>query len=146
MSAPVLESETSKCVEARLLAAESYLRPEPRRIVGEYQFGVVKLCDGGNEAEAQSAAGCATAALKAIESFEHALACLGRNAFAAIAHDHACAARVAANLDGHAPRRRPAIFDRVVDEVRERVEQQIAVGHHNDAGRSGELDRAAAFL
>lgn len=53
-------------------------------VVGERDLCAVQVCDGGDDGEAQAAAGRIAAGLKAIESLEDVLALLLRNSPPAI--------------------------------------------------------------
>src|SRR5581483_5836154 len=121
---------------------------EPRRVVVEGYRAVVEAGGGADEAEAEAVAGGAAAALEANEAVEDGVAVLLGDAGAVVrdlergvAVDLPDRQRDLAGRFGAG-----AIFERVVEQVRHRLRQDVAVAADLHAGGTVELEDKAGFL
>src|SRR5580704_3271746 len=121
------------------------LDSKPRRVVEHIDAGTVKAGHGGDEAEAETIARRAAAALEAIEAPEHVQMLVRGDARSVVRNGDHGSTIIAADGDGHLTRRAP-VLDGVVDEIGHGVEQEVAVGADEDRLAVYDPDMSALVL
>ena len=121
------------------------LDSKPRRVVEHFDAGTVKAGHGGDEAEAETIARRAAAALEAIEAPEHVQMLVRGDARSVVRNGDHGSTIIAADGDGHLTGRAP-VLDGVVDEVGHGVEQEVAVGADEDRLAVHDPDMSALVL
>src|SRR5689334_9025944 len=93
---------------------------------GDCEAEAVQLDDGGHQAETEAQPGVAAALLGAVEAPTDELALICRDARAGIAHAHDSLVTNAPHRQFHTAALRRELH-RIVDKIRDRLEQEIAV-------------------
>src|SRR5437763_1979146 len=105
-------------------------RLESRVVVAEFELGVVKPCDSGDKAEAETRSRRMAARFEPHEALQHTRTVLGGNSGPAVGYAERDANGRVLDGNGHfATRRR--VFDGVVDEIGEGLAHKTWVAGHN---------------
>ena len=118
---------------------------EARSVVRQFNTGAMKVGDGRDEAETETAAWAVAARLEAIKAPQNMSTFLDRNSRSAVGYRKDRPAWAARNREldrGFGP----AVFYSVVDQVRDCVEQQIPIADNIYAIVSAEFERRAVVL
>src|SRR5262249_40858195 len=94
--------------------------------------------DDRDEAETEATAGGAAAALDPVEALEHVRALLAGNARSPIRDGDRGPRTIVSHP--HLDVARAAVFEGVVEEIRDRVEQKVPITEHRDAAATLEPD------
>jgi hypothetical protein len=101
--------------------------------------------DGGDQAEAQSVAWRAAAAFEPVEAFQHVLEFVRWNPRPVVGDGQDRSVIALRGLDGN---RGPlaAMRDRIVDQVRQRIEQQVAIAGHRHVAVADDTEMTALLF
>jgi hypothetical protein len=105
----------------------------------------MKPGDGFDKAEPKPVSGGVTAAFEAIKPLKYVWILAGRNSRAIVRYRNDSAAIAVRNFNGHLPLG-TAVFDRVIDEIRNRIKQEISITSNESALISEEAKMSALFL
>src|SRR5215470_1469894 len=123
---------------------KSKLDLQSGRVVFHLEMRVMQPCHDGDEAQAQSTARGASASLDPVEALEHMRALLEGNARPSVGHGDRGLLIVVP--DRHLDIACTAVTYGIVDEVGDRVEEQIPVPPHQYPARALELDVPTLLL
>ncbi len=104
-------------------------RPETRAVVGEFDANAVQVGDGLDEREAQTVAFAGAGRVQPDEAAEHAVALRVRDPGTRVRYGTPEPKAVAAQRHGDAGSR-PGVADRVLDQVRQHLGEEVAVAAH----------------
>ena len=104
-------------------------RPETRAVVGEFDANAVQVGDGLDEREAQTVAFAGAGRVQPDEAAEHAVALRVRDPGTGVRYGTPEPKAVAAQRHGDAGSR-PGVADRVLDQVRQHLGEEVAVAAH----------------
>src|SRR5215469_6651017 len=112
--------------------AECESRAQPRTIVAKFEPGVVQSRNGRDEAQSKARSGRIAAGFQPDKTLRYPLTVLWRNAGTVVGNqeDALAIAVFEANVNRAARR---SIFDRVVDQIRQGLRNQIAVAAYDTA-------------
>jgi len=121
------------------------LYSQPRSVINHLDTSAVKVGDSGNEAETEPVAGAVPAALQSIEPFEYVFALLDRNSRTTIGDGEDASIGAVRDNDFDLPSIAP-VLDRVIDEIRDGVEQEIAITDYAHPLRAGKPEPNGLLL
>src|SRR5690348_1398606 len=100
--------------------------PQTGRVVRHLDMGAVQFRDSGYEAETEAVAGAVAAVLETIKTAQHVVAFRARDPGSAVGNRQYRTIGARRDANRHLART-AAMLDRVVDEIGQGVEQEIAI-------------------
>jgi hypothetical protein len=95
-------------------------------VVVQLEMGLVELGYGGDQAQAQASAGCGSAGIEAVEALEYPLASVCRYSWTVVGDNEANLLTFPCRGQAHPPSRRD-VLEYVIDQVGDRLEEQITI-------------------
>ena len=139
------EQRYAPVCSAALGVREVELDPEARDVVCQFNTGAMKVGDGGDEAQTETATRTSPASLEAIKAPQNMLALLDRNPRSTIGYRKDRPVSPACDRDNNQAFRTAVLYG-VVDQVRDGFEQQIPIADHIYVIVPGKLQRDVVVL